>query len=220
MAKGAAPLPEDRARALSLTPVSREIADRLDAYVELLLRWQKTTQLVGDNTIPNLWTRHIADSLQLLDISPEAKVWVDLGSGAGLPGLVIACALAGRPGACTHLIESQAKKAAFLREVVRTLGLPAIVHGERIESVADALPAQAEIVTARALSPLHRLLAYAQPLLKKGAKGLFLKGQDVEAELTDAARYWNMQYNLIPSKTSGNGVIVVVSRAERRQASL
>lgn len=217
--KGAVPSPDDRARALALTPVSREIVDRLDSYVELLLRWQKTTQLVGENTIPTLWTRHIADSLQLLDLAPEAKVWADLGSGAGLPGLVIACALAGRPGARVHLIESQAKKAAFLREAVRALGLPAMVHAERIEAVVDALSEPVQVVTARALSPLGQLLVYAHPLLKKGAKGLFLKGQDVDVELTEAARYWNMQHSLAPSRTSPNSVIVVVSRAERRQAA-
>lgn len=214
----ARPLPEDRARALALTPVSREIAERLDGYVELLLRWQKTKQLIGDNSIPTLWTRHIADSLQLLDLAPQAQVWADLGSGAGLPGLVIACALADRPGACIHLIESQSKKAAFLREAARTLKLPAIVHAERIESLLDAWAEPVEVVAARALSPLSQLLAYAQPLLKRGAKGLFPKGQDIAAELTEAARCWYIQYTLVPSKTSPDSVIVVVSHAERLQA--
>ena len=215
----AARLRDDRAAALALTPVSREIAERLDRYVELLLRWQQTTQLIGDNTIPNLWTRHIADSLQLLDLAPEARVWADLGSGAGLPGLVLACALADRPGAKVHLIESQSKKSAFLREATRLLDVPAIPRHGRIESVLAGLADPVDVVTARALAPLVQLLDYAHPLLKRSAKGLFPKGQDVAAELTEAARCWIMEFDLMPSKTSRHSSIVLVSRAERRQAS-
>ena len=118
-----APAPDlaaDRARALVLTDVSRETTARLDRFVELLLTWQRTTNLIAPSTVPRLWTRHIADSLQLLDLAPDARVWVDLGSGAGFPGLAIACALTGRPGAVVHLVESNAKKAAFLREAPST----------------------------------------------------------------------------------------------------
>src|SRR5499433_2574017 len=113
-----APLPSDRIEALALTPVSRETEERLERFVDLLLAWQKTTHLVSPASIPKLWTRHVADSLQLLDLAPEARLWVDLGSGGGFPGLVIACALAGSPGAHVHLVESNTKKAAFLREAV------------------------------------------------------------------------------------------------------
>src|SRR6476620_8826345 len=113
------PQAADRAEAFELTPVSRETEERLDRFVELLLTWQKTTHLISPSTIPKLWTRHVADSLQLLDLAPNARLWVDLGSGGGFPGVVIACALAETPGAKIHLVESNTKKAAFLREAIR-----------------------------------------------------------------------------------------------------
>src|SRR5215510_7447823 len=109
------PSPADRAAALALTPVSRETAERLDRFVALLLAWQKTTNLISPATVPKLWTRHIADSLQLLELAPDARTWIAFGSGGGFPGLVIACALSDRAGAAVHLVESNAKKAAFLR---------------------------------------------------------------------------------------------------------
>src|SRR5262249_56616857 len=128
-----APAAADRARALKLTPVSRETLERLDRFVGLLLTWQQTTNLIAPSTILHLWTRHIADSLQLLEFAPEAEVWVDLGTGGGFPGLAIACALANRPGAHVHLVESNNKKAAFLREAQRLTEAPATVHATRIE---------------------------------------------------------------------------------------
>src|SRR5712672_2846774 len=130
-------LEPDRTRALALTPVSRETTARLDRFVALLLQWQKTTNLIAPSTIPNLWTRHIADSLQLLDLAPDAKIWVDLGTGGGFPGLAIACALYGTPGRRVHLIESNAKKAAFLRAAVAETEAPAVVHGVRIEKFVE-----------------------------------------------------------------------------------
>src|SRR5256885_16485344 len=104
-------LASDRAAALALTPVSRETEARLHRYVALLLEWQAKTNLVAPSTLPNLWTRHISDSLQLLDLAPSAKVWADLGSGGGFPGVGLACALGGRPGAMVHPVERVAKKA-------------------------------------------------------------------------------------------------------------
>src|SRR3978361_492485 len=106
-------LPSDKAAAVKLTPVSRETEARLDRYVDLLREWQAKTNLVAHSTLPNLWTRHIADSLQLLTIAPSAKVWADLGSGGGFPGVVLACALAETPDAMIHLVERNAKKDAF-----------------------------------------------------------------------------------------------------------
>jgi len=206
----------DRERALSLTPVSRETSARLDRFVELVLHWQKTTNLIAPSTIPEIWTRHVADSLQLLELVPDAKVWVDLGSGGGFPGIVLACALAGTPGARVHLVESNQKKAAFLREALRATGAPGVVHAARIEDFAARPPETPDVVTARALAPLSELLAMSSPWLKKGAKGLFPKGQDVEAELTQASKYWNIKAALSPSKTSPQGHIVLVSRIERR----
>src|SRR5712671_7700656 len=131
----------DRDAALALTPVSRETAARLDRYVELLLEWQAKTNLVAPSTLPTLWTRHIADSLQLLALAPAAKVWVDLGSGGGFPGVVLACALADTPGATVHLVERNAKKAAFLREALRVTASTGMVHLSDIEDIVETLKA-------------------------------------------------------------------------------
>jgi 16S rRNA (guanine527-N7)-methyltransferase len=200
-------LAADRERALALTPVSRETLDRLDRFVELLLETQSHTNLIGPGTIPELWTRHIADSLQLLDLAPDAAVWLDLGSGAGFPGLVIACALADQPGTAVHLVESTGKKAAFLQRAAGTLALPATVHHIRVENLSGFA---AQVVTARALAPLPKLFGYVAPFLKSGAKALLPKGQDVEAELTEAAKYWKIEADLVASRTDPAGRIVVV----------
>jgi 16S rRNA (guanine527-N7)-methyltransferase len=204
----------DRQRALALVPVSRETAARLDRFVALLLQWQAKTNLIASATVREIWTRHIADSLQLAALAPQAKVWVDLGTGAGFPGLVIACALAEQADAVVHLVESNQKKAAFLREAVRLTGAPARVHAGRIEEFVTS--DHVDVVTARALAPLKNVLALAEPLLKTGAVGLFLKGQDVEAELTEASKYWTIAATLVPSKTSPAGRVVVIRKAERR----
>jgi 16S rRNA (guanine527-N7)-methyltransferase len=209
-------LAADRAAALRLTPVSRETRARLDAFVEVLLAWNAHTNLIGASTVPHLWTRHIADSLQLLDLAPGARTWVDLGSGAGFPGLVVACALAGTPGAQVHLVESIGKKARFLREAARLTGAPATVHAERIERFVEVFKGPADVVTARALAPLKTLLDQSVSLLTTGALGLFPKGQDVDAELTDATKYWNIKVNLAPSRTDPKGRVVVVQSLERR----
>ena len=146
--------------------------------------------MIAPSTEAKLWTRHIANSLQLIALAPRAQIWVDLGSGGGFPGLVIACALAETPGAQVHLVESNAKKAAFLREAARLTGAPAVIHAERIADFVRHAPDRVDVVTARALAPLAELLAEAYPLLKSGAVGLFPKGQDVAAELTEAAKCW------------------------------
>jgi 16S rRNA (guanine527-N7)-methyltransferase len=200
----------DRDEALKLTPVSDDTLARLDKFATLLTAWQRRINLIAPSTLSHLWTRHIADSLQLLPLAPEAKIWIDLGSGAGFPGIPLACALAQTPGTQVHLVESNGKKAAFLRETVRITGVPATVHADRIENFGDSFGGNADVVTARALAPLKSLCDQALPLLAKGAIGLFLKGQDVEAELTQAAKYWTVEAGLKPSVTSRDGVIVVV----------
>jgi 16S rRNA (guanine527-N7)-methyltransferase len=200
----------DRDEALRLTPVSDDALARLDKFAALLTDWHRRINLIAPSTLPHIWTRHIADSLQLLPLAPNAKIWVDLGSGGGFPGIPLACALAQTPGADVHLVESNGKKAAFLREAVRITGVPATVHPERIENFGDSFGGNADVVTARALAPLKSLCDQAFPLLAKGAIGLFLKGQDVEAELTEAAKYWTVEAGLKPSVTSRDGVIVVV----------
>jgi 16S rRNA (guanine527-N7)-methyltransferase len=206
----------DKAAALSLIGVSRETEMRLDRYVDLLKQWQTKTNLVAPSTLPQLWTRHIADSLQLLALAPTAKVWIDLGSGGGFPGVVLACALAEIPGAMVHLVERNAKKAAFLREAVRVTGAPSVVHLAEIRDIVDRFASSVDCVTARALAQLHQLISFAEPLVRKGAKALFLKGQDVEAELTEATKYWKIQPKLHSSCTGGQGWIVELDQIERR----
>ena len=209
-------LTADRAQALALVPVSRETAARLDRFVAVLLTWQDTTQLIASSTVAHLWTRHIADSLQLIDAAPKARTWVDLGSGGGFPGLVLACALVDTPDAVVHLVESNMKKAAFLREAVRATNVHAVVHAERIEIFTQGFADQADVVTARALAPLKRLLEQSFGLLTTGALGVFPKGQDVEAELTEASKYWTIDAELIQSKTDPRGRIVLVRDAKKR----
>jgi len=209
----------DKAVALTLTPVSRETEARLDRYVDLLLEWQAKTNLVAPSTLPSLWTRHIADSLQLLALAPAAKVWVDLGSGGGFPGVVLACALAETPGATVHLVERNTRKAAFLREALRVTSTPGMVHLAEIGDTVDRITGRVDCVTARAVAPLNQLVGFAEPLVRKGAKALFLKGQDVEAELTEATKYWKIAPHLHSSRTGGGGWIVELDHVERRDQS-
>jgi 16S rRNA (guanine527-N7)-methyltransferase len=218
MAKPSQISPSDKAAALKLTPVSRETEARLDRYVDLLLQWQAKTNLVASSTLPNLWTRHISDSLQLLPLAPDAKIWADLGSGGGFPGVVLACAMAETPGAMVHLVERNARKAAFLREALRITGAAGTVHLADIGDSVDSLLGAVDCVTARAVAPLHQLVGFAEPLVGQGAKALFLKGQDVEAELTEATKYWKLTPRLHPSLT-GQGWIVELDRIERRTPS-
>jgi 16S rRNA (guanine527-N7)-methyltransferase len=208
--QGAVDLAVDKARALQLTPVSRETQKRLELFVDLLLKWQRTTNLIAPSTVPNIWTRHVADSLQLIDLVPEAKTWVDFGSGGGFPAIPIACVLAERPGAQVHLVESNGKKAAFLREAARITGAPAQVHAERVEKYTQPPVNSVDVVSARALAPLKVLCDQAFPLIERGAIGLFPKGLDVAAELTEAAKYWNIETTTVASKTSPEGCIVIV----------
>jgi 16S rRNA (guanine527-N7)-methyltransferase len=209
-------LSADKAEALSLIRVSRETEERLDRFVALLEEWQAKTNLVAPSTLPNLWTRHIADSLQLLPLAPSAKIWMDLGSGGGFPGVVLACALAEKSGATVHLVERNTKKAAFLREAIRVTSAAGFVHLSDIEVIVDRFAGRIDCVTARALAPLHQLMDFAEPLVTEGAKALFLKGQDVESELTEATKYWNIESHLHPSRTGGHGWIVELDRLERR----
>jgi len=206
----------DRREALELTPVSRETEDRLAVIVALLRKWQGTINLVAPSTLPQIWRRHVADSLQLVPLAGGARRWVDLGSGAGFPGLVVAAALAEEPDADITLVESDTRKAAFLREAARVTELPVTVLPNRIEQVAPAIASGVEIVSARALAPLPRLLELAAPLLAAGARGMFLKGQDVDNELTEASKSWILETQITPSRTDRQGRILVVRRAELR----
>jgi 16S rRNA (guanine527-N7)-methyltransferase len=202
---------------LELTPVSRETEERLAAFVECLLHRQQTLNLIANSTIAHVWTRHVADSLQLLSLAPEASIWADLGSGGGFPGLPLACALAEREGAQVHLVESTQKKCGFLNEAIRVTGAPALVHCQRIGDFARTFDGTLDVVTARALAPMPILLDYVRPFVKTGAKALLLKGQDVDAELTEAAKYWIVQAELVASKTSASSKIAVIRSVEPRK---
>ncbi|MDQ0505757.1 16S rRNA (guanine(527)-N(7))-methyltransferase RsmG [Xanthobacter agilis] len=194
--------------------VSRETFQRLDALVGLLLKWQRTINLVAPATLPQVWARHVADSLQLVALAPtDATRWVDLGSGGGFPGLVVAAVLAERSGAAVDLVESDSRKAAFLREAIRVIGLPGRVHVARIEKVGAELAGGTHVVSARALAPLPKLLDLAAPFLAAGAVGLFLKGKDATGELTEARKGWTLDVELAPSHTDPDGRIVVVKSA-------
>ncbi|MGH6675349.1 MAG: 16S rRNA (guanine(527)-N(7))-methyltransferase RsmG [Xanthobacteraceae bacterium] len=205
----------DRAAALALFPLPPETERRLVIYADLLTKWQKTINLVAASTMPHLWMRHFADSLQAQAAAPAARCWVDLGSGAGFPGLVTSIRLAEEPGATVHLIESDQRKCAFLREVSRETGAPAVVHSGRIETVVAEIEGPIQAVSARALAPLPELLRYAEKFLDQGAIGVFLKGQDVAHELTDLAT--SSRYHLIlrESVTSRSGRLVIVGRLDR-----
>lgn len=206
----------ERDGVLSQIGVSRETAEALDTYVALLRRWQGVKNLVGPATLEQVWSRHILDSAQLVPLRPSARRWMDLGSGAGFPGLVIAALLREQEGVEVHLVESNGRKCAFLREVIRTVRLPARVHADRIESVLAAPPPGIEVLTARALAPLADLLRLGESLLTTGTVGLFPKGQDLADELTDAAKYWRIQASDVQSVTDPKARILIVERLARR----
>jgi 16S rRNA (guanine527-N7)-methyltransferase len=193
--------------------VSRETGERLESYVQLLLTWQQRINLIGPATVASVWERHVLDSLQLLPLLPkETKAIAELGSGAGIPGLVISIAA----GVKAHLYESNGKKAAFLREAARQTRAPAEAHMVRLETL-KAVPdlPTVQCVVARALAPLPLLLDYAEPFLSRGAIGLFHKGQDVDAELIEAAKHWKMEYKKHSSQCDRRGVILEIQEASR-----
>jgi 16S rRNA (guanine527-N7)-methyltransferase len=193
--------------------VSRESRQKIEAYVKLLLTWQKRINLIGPATVGMVWERHVCDSLQLLPLLPkDCRSIAELGSGAGIPGLILAMTA----GLEAHLYESNGKKAAFLREAARQTGARAIIHNIRLETLAEDahLPA-VQCVVARALAPLPLLLDYAEPFLSRGAVGLFHKGQDVDAELTEATKYWRMDVATHASQCDSRGVILEIREATR-----
>ena len=210
----AMPADAGRASVLAANSVSRETAERLDIFVAQLRRWQTVKNLVGPATLNEVWTRHVADALQLMAMAPEAIRWLDLGSGAGIPGLLLAIAGRERPGFQVNLVESNARKCAFLIETARLTEAPATVHNARIEDII-ATRTGTEIVCARALAPLTQLLAWVEPLLKTGTVALFPKGRDVQSELTEAAQRWKFVYDLLPSRTDSDARIVRVTALSR-----
>ena len=194
----------DRAVFLAAHDVSRETQERLDHVIDTLDTWRVKSNLIGPREWPHIWQRHVWDCLQLLDHIPETARVVDLGSGAGFPGLVIAAA---RPKGHVTMIESVGKKAAFLPAAITAGVLSADVVQGRVELVGTGA---ADLVTARAFAPLPRLLDYAAPWMKKGATGLFLKGERWEEELTEARQRWSFAYEAIPSQSGGAGVVLII----------
>ncbi|MBI2261510.1 MAG: 16S rRNA (guanine(527)-N(7))-methyltransferase RsmG [Caulobacterales bacterium] len=193
-----------------INATDEQIAD-LETFIERLAAANAVMNLIGPDTLPDVWNRHIWDSAQLLDLVPTAKTWADLGAGAGFPGVVLAILLKGRPEAHVWLIDSLGKRCRFLQEVVDELALPATVINGRAE--AQAL--RVDVVTARAVAPMDKLLAYAQPYLQRGAQGLFLKGEKAEAELIEARKVWHLDSDLSVSRSDPRGRIVSVRSLRR-----
>ena len=180
-----------------------QMAD-LEAFRAALADWNTRMNLVGPSALAEFWRRHAYDSAQLLVLEPEALRWADLGAGAGFPGIVLAILLKGRPGAMVHLVESMAKRCRFLEAMVDLLALPAMVHHARAED----LDISVDVVAARACAPLGKLFGYARPYLRRGAIGLFMKGQDVVAELESATKSWRFEAELVDSLSHTDGRIV------------
>lgn len=170
-------------------PVSRETFAALEAFEADFRKWSARINLAAPSTLDALWSRHILDSAQIAKLAPHALRWLDIGSGGGFPGAVLAILLKDRPGAHIDLVESNNKKASFLRAVLGSCSAPAKVHVSRIEEAAG-LFAQPQIVTARALAPLPKLLGLAEPWLADGATALFHKGRDYEAEVKESVNEW------------------------------
>ncbi len=213
----------DRQLAMSLTPVSRETETRLAVLVAELERWQSAKNLVSSTTLDHVWSRHVADSLQLLRYAPVHGVsWLDLGAGGGFPGLPLAAALMERPASSMILVESNGRKCAFLRQAARLMGVNVTILDARIEQALSGEGGKpvgpVDVVSARALAPLDQLLAWTEKLLTNGAIGLFPKGQDVDQELTKASKCWKFDVIIHPSVTDPAGRILQISALSRRQS--
>ena len=198
----------------SQVDVSRETFERLEAYVALLTKWNTAINLVSPSTISQIWSRHILDSAQIYGLAPEnPNIWCDLGSGGGLPALVVSIMAKDiRPGLSMTCIESDLRKATFLRTVARELDLKLTVRSERIEK---AEPQSADILSARALAPLNALCGFAKRHLKPGGVAIFPKGENYRQEVHEALENWSFQLDTYPSKTHPNAVILKIGEISR-----
>ena len=190
-----------------------QMAD-LETFVRRLTETNAVMNLVGPDSLPDVWNRHIWDSAQLIEMKPDANTWADLGAGAGFPGLVLAILLKDRADSHVWLIDSLGKRCRFLQEAVEALSLRATVVNGR----AEEQRIKVDVVTARALAPMDRLLGYAQPYLQRGAQGLFLKGEKAEAELIAARQVWQFDSDLSVSRSDPRGRIVSVRSLRRVQS--
>ena len=204
--------------------VSRETMVHLTTYQALLGKWQKSVNLVGPSTLAQYWHRHAADSAQIIELAPKsALVWLDIGSGAGFPGLILALLLAERSveGApChVHLVESDRKKVSFLRAVIRDTGAPATVHHMRIEALSEARPEplrQVDVITARALAPMQGLAGFMAPFFNSSTIAMLHKGRDWQEELTQAAQYWKLDTIAHPSRTDAQARLIEIRALSAR----
>ncbi|MEC9246048.1 16S rRNA (guanine(527)-N(7))-methyltransferase RsmG [Nitratireductor rhodophyticola] len=196
-------------------PVSRETFDRLVAFEGIFRRWSRRINLAAPSTLNDLWERHILDSAQLLRLAPDALQWLDVGSGGGFPGAVMAILLAEKPGAEVHLVESNRKKAAFLVSALNEVGVAPRVHARRIEDTYDAIGAP-DIVTARALAPLPLLIELTEPWLTQGARALFHKGRDYRREVEESGNTWRFDLVEHEDKVDAAAIILEVSNPLRR----
>lgn len=198
--------------------VSRETIERLKIYETLLRRWQHIKNLVAPSTLEHVWERHFRDSLQLISLAPGAKRWVDVGAGAGFPGLAIAVALADDPEVSVHLIEADNRKCAFLREVARQTNARAVIKHGRAEIIIPTL-GKVDVVMARAVAPLDALVEMVAPLLSAGATGLFLKGRDYKAELTRLRLASSFHLQIAPSLTDERAAIIIIRGPRSKTAA-
>ncbi|MGQ7794402.1 16S rRNA (guanine(527)-N(7))-methyltransferase RsmG [Faunimonas sp. B44] len=189
---------------------------RLVRFAALLRRWQATHNLVSRSSLDELWSRHIADSVQLVPLAPPFRQWVDIGSGGGFPGLVVAIVLAEQPDHWFTLVEANQKKSAFLRAAIRETGAHAEVASERIETHSARMAGQADVVSARALAPFAELAGLAFPYLSEQGVLLMLKGQEFDHEEREASRHWSYALDVTPSRTDPAGRIVAVRRLRPR----
>jgi 16S rRNA (guanine527-N7)-methyltransferase len=203
-------LAHNRQAALRLVPVSRETEERFAAFVDLIARWRKTTNLISESTFASVWTRHIADCAQLIALAPAAKRWIDMGSGAGFPGLVIAIQLAGVPGSLVTCIESDQRKCAFLREAARATGAAAIIHPQRVEAIEPLTLGAVDAVTARALAPLPLTLKLARPWMERGAVGVFPRGESAKDQLAALPQMPDYAIEALPSVVDAKAGILRV----------
>jgi len=207
-----------------LAHVSRETRTRLETYLALLVKWQASINLVAPSTLEDAWARHFADSAQLLAYAPdEIRLWLDVGSGAGFPGLVMGILLMEtHPDAEVVLIESDTRKCAFLQTVIAQTKAPVRVLPMRVEKVAgdiiEKVGGYPDVISARAVAPLPKLLEMIAPFWSQDCIGLLMKGRDVVFELTEAAKCWTIKASQAPSITAGDGVILKLEELARVRA--
>ena len=196
-----------------IVAVSHETSEKLEAFVGLLRRWQTAENLISPKTLPEIWTRHVADSAELVRLFPEAGVWLDLGSGGGFPGIVVA--LVGARGTHVHLVESNARKCAFLRTAIRVTGAPATIHEGRAEAIIENWERPVDRISARAVAGLTRLLNLAEPLMAKGVPAAFQKGEDFRREIAEASQ--SFDFDLVEHRSRvGEGVILDIANLRRK----